>query len=98
MVKVRIQLGDAGSATVRGPVSVATGIIKDEGFFSLYKGYVQHLYSIKNLSFLSRLDAGLIRQITYTTARMGLFRIISDTLKNPEGRIILLTHMQWSCL
>lgn len=40
MVKVRIQLqGEGGAASVRsGPFATAGGIIKNEGFFSLYKG------------------------------------------------------------
>ncbi|XP_055388429.1 uncharacterized protein LOC129616994 [Condylostylus longicornis] len=74
MVKVRIQLaGEGGAAAVRGPFAIAGGIIKNEGFFSLYKG----------------LDAGLIRQITYTTARMGLFRVITDAMKKPEESVPL---------
>lgn len=39
------------------PLTVATNIISKEGFGSLYKG----------------LGAGLLRQATYTTARMGIF-------------------------
>lgn len=34
----------------------------------------------------ARLDAGLIRQITYTTARLGLFRVISDSMKTPDRK------------
>eukprot|EP00899_Mesostigma_viride_P013004 jgi/Mesvir1/21704/Mv04123-RA.1 len=64
MVKVRIQLGAAGS-----PFSVAGSMIKQEGFFSLYKG----------------LSAGLLRQATYTTARMGIFRILTDTATEYNG-------------
>mmetsp|Transcript_22264 Transcript_22264/g.61550 ORF Transcript_22264/g.61550 Transcript_22264/m.61550 type:complete len:302 (+) Transcript_22264:139-1044(+) len=60
MVKVRIQLGAQG-----GPVAVASQIVKQDGFASLYKG----------------LSAGLLRQATYTTARMGLFSQFSSTLK-----------------
>eukprot|EP00798_Chlamydomonas_sp_ICE-L_P011228 gene11228-18857_t len=48
------------------PVSVAADIIKKDGFGALYKG----------------LSAGLLRQATYTTARMGLFNIFSDSLKD----------------
>jgi len=66
IVKVRIQLGASGS-----PLGIASGIIKQEGFFTLYKG----------------LSAGLLRQATYTTARLGLFRIITDKAKKMnEGK------------
>lgn len=59
MVKVRLQLGAVGS-----PFSVASKLIKEEGFGSLYKG----------------LSAGLLRQATYTTARLGIYQYISDAL------------------
>ncbi|KAF5838254.1 mitochondrial substrate carrier [Dunaliella salina] len=48
-----------------GPLAVASNIAKTEGFGSMYKG----------------LSAGLLRQATYTTARMGLFSQFSSTLK-----------------
>lgn len=38
---------------------------------------------------LYSLDAGLLRQITYTTARMGLFRIFSDAMKHEHGIIFV---------
>ncbi|CAG9464473.1 unnamed protein product [Pedinophyceae sp. YPF-701] len=60
MVKVRLQLGATG-----GPFKVASDIIKQDGFGSLYKG----------------LNAGLVRQMTYTTARLGLFNKFNDGLK-----------------
>lgn len=60
MVKVRIQLGAAGN-----PFSVASQIIRSDGFFGLYKG----------------LSAGLLRQATYTTARLGIFNTLSAQLK-----------------
>lgn len=48
-----------------GPFGIASNIIAKEGFGALYKG----------------LSAGLLRQASYTTARMGLFTTISDELK-----------------
>mmetsp|Transcript_12350 Transcript_12350/g.40606 ORF Transcript_12350/g.40606 Transcript_12350/m.40606 type:complete len:291 (-) Transcript_12350:90-962(-) len=48
-----------------GPFGVASEIIKKEGFGTLYTG----------------LSAGLLRQATYTTARLGLFNIFMDELK-----------------
>ena len=43
-------------------IKVAKDIIAKDGFGSLYKG----------------LNAGLLRQATYTTARLGIFQIISE--------------------
>lgn len=68
MVKVRIQLLPDTPGVVRSPFAVARTVIKESGVLGLYKG----------------LDAGLVRQITYTTARMGIFRVVSDKLKKPE--------------
>eukprot|EP00890_Picochlorum_soloecismus_P005434 jgi/Picsp_1/5892/NSC_03249-R1_2-oxoglutarate malate translocator len=56
MVKVRLQLGEAG-----GPFGVAAKMIKNEGFGAMYKG----------------LSAGLLRQATYTTARLGIYNNLS---------------------
>lgn len=39
-------------------------VVRSEGFFSLYSG----------------LSAGLFRQITYTTARLGIFGVVKDML------------------
>ncbi|ETB58659.1 hypothetical protein YYC_03812 [Plasmodium yoelii 17X] len=68
MVKVRIQLNAEGKNAIKNPFVIAKNIIKDEGVLSLYKG----------------LDAGLTRQVIYTTGRLGLFRTFSDIVKN-EG-------------
>jgi solute carrier family 25 oxoglutarate transporter 11 len=57
MVKVRLQLGATGS-----PFSVASSLIKEQGFGSLYRG----------------LNAGLLRQATYTTARLGIYNNIYE--------------------
>lgn len=51
------------------PIAVANQIIKAEGFGALYKG----------------LGAGLLRQATYTTARLGIFNNISAQLKDWNG-------------
>ena len=48
-----------------GPIGTAAGIIKNEGFGALYTG----------------LSAGLLRQATYTTARLGLHQNFVDALK-----------------
>merc|ERR1712216_444620 len=48
-----------------GPFGVAAGIIKNDGFGALYTG----------------LSAGLLRQATYTTARLGIHSELMDYLK-----------------
>ncbi|VWU51628.1 dicarboxylate/tricarboxylate carrier [Hepatocystis sp. ex Piliocolobus tephrosceles] len=65
MIKVRIQLSAEGKNAVKNPFTIAKNIIKNEGVIGLYKG----------------LDAGLTRQVIYTTARLGLFRTFSDMVK-----------------
>jgi len=60
-----------------GPLGVAANIVKTEGFGTLYTG----------------LSAGLLRQATYTTARMGLFNNFMDMLKTRnEGKPIPLAE------
>eukprot|EP00195_Chlamydomonas_chlamydogama_P015505 CAMPEP_0202899902 /NCGR_PEP_ID=MMETSP1392-20130828/9239_1 /ASSEMBLY_ACC=CAM_ASM_000868 /TAXON_ID=225041 /ORGANISM="Chlamydomonas chlamydogama, Strain SAG 11-48b" /LENGTH=298 /DNA_ID=CAMNT_0049586199 /DNA_START=143 /DNA_END=1039 /DNA_ORIENTATION=+ len=49
-----------------GPLAVGAEIAKKEGFGALYKG----------------LGAGLLRQATYTTARLGIFNNLTATLKD----------------
>lgn len=64
--QVRIQLGASGS-----PLGIASNIVKNEGFFTLYRG----------------LSAGLLRQATYTTARLGIFKVITEEAKKAnEGK------------
>ena len=51
---------------------MASKLIKEEGFRSLYKG----------------LSAGLLRQATYTTARLGIYQYISDALtERHQGKV-----------
>jgi solute carrier family 25 oxoglutarate transporter 11 len=72
MVKVRIQLlGEGGQAVAsRNPLVITSQLIKNDGFFSLYKG----------------LSAGLLRQATYTTARLGIFRTISNSMATADKK------------
>jgi len=61
MIKVRIQLsGEGGAAASTNPVKIAKDIIAKDGVGALYTG----------------LGAGLLRQATYTTARLGIFRSV----------------------
>merc|ERR1719440_2379801 len=66
MIKVRIQLGAAEGGTT-SPVTIASTMIKNEGFGALYKG----------------LSAGLTRQVVYTGARLGLYDIFTEKAKSP---------------
>ena len=53
-------------------LAVASAIVKQDGFGSLYKG----------------LSAGLLRQATYTTARLGIFQELSTYLKKVnDGKV-----------
>eukprot|EP00898_Chlorokybus_atmophyticus_P002202 jgi/Chlat1/2983/Chrsp2S08916 len=57
------------------PINVARTIIKQDGFGSLYRG----------------LSAGLLRQATYTTARLGSFRLMSnEAVKRNDGKNLSL--------
>jgi solute carrier family 25 oxoglutarate transporter 11 len=57
------------------PLSVASAIVKQDGVGALYKG----------------LSAGLLRQATYTTARLGIYQLLSDGLiKYNDGQAIPL--------
>lgn len=69
MVKVRIQLGAAEGGSTN-PITIASEMIKEEGFGSMYKG----------------LSAGLLRQVVYTGARLGLYDIFTEAAKSPEEK------------
>lgn len=53
------------------PFSVAASLIKNEGFFTFYKG----------------LSAALFRQLTYGMTRLGVFRTLTDRLKPEGGSV-----------
>lgn len=71
MVKVQIQLqGEAGSkiqVQSKNPIVIGTHIVRTQGPQALYRG----------------LSAGLVRQATYTTARMGLFGTFVEMARSP---------------
>lgn len=71
MVKVQIQLqGEAGSKIQvhsKNPLVLGAHIVRNQGVGGLYRG----------------LSAGLVRQATYTTARMGLFGTFVDMATKP---------------
>eukprot|EP00744_Colponema_vietnamica_P000309 GILI01000552.1.p1 GENE.GILI01000552.1~~GILI01000552.1.p1 ORF type:complete len:321 (+),score=126.85 GILI01000552.1:51-965(+) len=53
----------------KNPVAIARQIIAQDGFLSLYKG----------------LDSALLRQASYTTVRLGIFRTISNNFQEKNG-------------
>jgi len=65
---IKVRIQLAGeSAAVTNPFKIAANIVRNEGIPTFYKG----------------LSAGLLRQATYTTARMGIFRKVTDKIKDP---------------
>ncbi|XP_012256308.1 mitochondrial 2-oxoglutarate/malate carrier protein-like [Athalia rosae] len=70
LIKNRMQL----SGTKVSTVSVISGIIKNEGFFSFYAG----------------LSAGLMRQATYTTTRLGIYTWLFE-LASKDGQPNFIT-------
>jgi len=65
LIKTRIQAAGDTPGAPKTLVSVARHVIKNEGFLAFYNG----------------LNAGLLRQATYTTARMGIFKSIIGHLE-----------------
>ncbi|KAI8821490.1 putative mitochondrial 2-oxoglutarate/malate carrier protein-like protein [Fimicolochytrium jonesii] len=81
MIKVRMQLAGEGVKNVKAhPFRVAGDIIRQESFRSLYNG----------------LSAGLLRQATYTTARMGLFNTFLAKAREYNGANQPVTFLQRS--
>ena len=57
--------GEGQKGAGASPFKIGREIVQKEGFAYLYKG----------------LGAGLLRQATYTTARLGIFRSMMDTIE-----------------
>ena len=74
MMKTRLQLAGEGTRKGGNIFSVGKKFIAEEGFMALYRG----------------LGAGLIRQATYTTARLGLHDHITQSLTKPGQRLSFL--------
>merc|ERR1712054_3229 len=60
-------MGGAAEGGATSPFTIASTMIKEEGFMAMYAG----------------LGAGLTRQIVYTGARLGLFDIFTEKSKDP---------------
>lgn len=72
LVKNRMQLSGMGGKTKEYKTSfhALTSIVRNEGLFSLYTG----------------LSAGLLRQATYTTTRLGIYTWLLETFTGSEGK------------
>jgi solute carrier family 25 oxoglutarate transporter 11 len=80
MVKVRIQLQGEGTggAITTNPLKIGAQIIKSDGVAGLYKG----------------LGAAILRQCTYGTTRLGVFRSLTDYLKPANGTAADIPFLQ----
>eukprot|EP00474_Spongospora_subterranea_P008797 CRZ09255.1 hypothetical protein [Spongospora subterranea] len=68
---VKVSIQLEGKGGITNPMTMARKLVAQEGISSLYRG----------------LSAGLLRQATYTTARMGLFTTIAGALKGEDGSL-----------
>lgn len=75
MIKVQIQIKSEkfGKSANLSPFTIAREIIKEKGFGHLYHG----------------LGSALIRQITYTTTRMGIYKTLFNDFKAKHGDVTL---------
>ena len=72
LIKNRMQL--LGKSGVKVSFAAVAGqVVKEEGFFKLYNGYVPARMCLSGVSITCSLTAGLLRQATYTTTRMGVY-------------------------
>ncbi|XP_056629626.1 mitochondrial 2-oxoglutarate/malate carrier protein-like [Diorhabda sublineata] len=71
LVKNRMQLSGAGGKAkeYRSTFHACQVIIRQEGVLAMYNG----------------LSAGLLRQLTYTGTRLGVYTYLFDTFKSPDG-------------
>jgi len=72
LIKTRLQISGQGGGAKEytGTFDAISKIIKREGITSLYKG----------------LSAGLLRQATYTTTRLGTYTFLNDKYKKETGQ------------
>ena len=72
-VKVRIQIKGEEGIRNASPFAVSREIMQTSGARGFYQG----------------LDSALFRQATYATARLGIYKSLSDYLKHKNGSIKL---------
>jgi len=70
LVKTRMQVMKSTGGQKASTVSVISGIVKNEGIATLYNG----------------LSAGLLRQATYTTTRLGIYTWLFEKFSGPDGK------------
>lgn len=71
LVKNRMQMSGVGGAAKahKSSLHAIASILRQEGVFGVYNG----------------LSAGLLRQATYTTTRLGVFTSLMERFKSPDG-------------
>lgn len=72
LIKTRMQLAAQGTVK-KNSFQVTAEVMKSEGFFGMYNGYVNPSAPSRLLT--SSLSAGLLRQATYTTTRLGVYQV-----------------------
>eukprot|EP00002_Diphylleia_rotans_P027459 TRINITY_DN5505_c0_g1_i2.p1 TRINITY_DN5505_c0_g1~~TRINITY_DN5505_c0_g1_i2.p1 ORF type:complete len:189 (-),score=42.21 TRINITY_DN5505_c0_g1_i2:35-601(-) len=82
LVKVRMQLrgegaSSGGSAVKMGTVQTLRHVAQSEGVSALYKG----------------LSASLLRQATYSSARIGIYNGVAAKLKDSDGSISFMNRI-----
>lgn len=70
LIKNRMQLAGRNSAARVSFVGTAAAVVRNEGLLHLYDG----------------LSAGLLRQATYTTTRLGVYNALFDWFRDPSGK------------
>eukprot|EP00088_Acartia_fossae_P045690 TRINITY_DN4923_c0_g1_i1.p1 TRINITY_DN4923_c0_g1~~TRINITY_DN4923_c0_g1_i1.p1 ORF type:complete len:306 (-),score=73.13 TRINITY_DN4923_c0_g1_i1:409-1326(-) len=70
LVKNRMQVMKSSGGQRVSSFSVLMGVAKNEGVSTLYNG----------------LSAGLLRQATYTTTRLGIYTWLFETFSGPDGK------------
>jgi solute carrier family 25 (mitochondrial oxoglutarate transporter), member 11 len=73
LIKTRLQISGQGGAAKEytGTFDAMTKIIRREGLRALYKG----------------LSAGLLRQATYTTTRLGTYTFLNEKYRSETGKV-----------
>jgi len=70
LVKTRMQVAKSTGGAKVSSISVLMGVAKNEGIATLYNG----------------LSAGLLRQATYTTTRLGIYTWLFEKFSSPDGK------------
>uniref|UniRef100_A0A1B0AZ08 Mitochondrial 2-oxoglutarate/malate carrier protein n=1 Tax=Glossina palpalis gambiensis TaxID=67801 RepID=A0A1B0AZ08_9MUSC len=74
LIKTRMQMTGVGTAhkEYKNSIDIVLNVLKEEGLLKFYRG----------------IGAGLLRQATYTTTRMGVYQTINDMYKDRTGLAI----------